>query len=617
MRAYLNRVAADRRCRGCLMLVLLVLLVCCYGIGFLCQWWGDPLAQSPVLDGRENLAWAQQIQADALPVEPFYRALLYPWLLGHLSVFFGLSGVVAACWGLLCHFLNAVLVFALADRLWRQRSAAWLAGVLYGLYPVSLWFSVQVLDITCGLNFFLLGMYALLRSREAKPLRWLLLAGLAAGLAVLARPNFLPPVLIFPLVSLALGVMDRRRLISALAYSGLVAVCVALPLLGQGSLNYSRSGEFRMLPWQGAYNLYAANRVGANGQFYKQRVAFEAVAEGQNTTRMESEYLYRESNESAGGDLEIDAMNGYWRAKLRQEVLADPVRWLDLMGRKVVYLFNDWEQYNNLTYAYHKERLTWLKWNPLGWGVLCLAAFSALWLGWRHVSKPDLLAVVLLMAAYAAGVLLFFVSARFRLPLAPLLAVLAGGLVLIRLECWRTWRRGPLLSFALCFVALSLLLYGNWWDARNPDTFIQDELLLANAAARSGDDLAALSYADAVLQRDASREEVRRIQVASLFNRCVASPDDSARWSALGQAIDAGAWSARMEVLRDPVLEFIWGAYAWRAGQHEAAQAVWRRSVAIHSPQLAASSALALEALAGVGGAGPQQMRELLGVVSQ
>jgi len=117
------------------------------------------------------------------------------------------------------------------------------------------------------------------------------------------------------------------------------------------------------------------------------------------------------------------------------EIWEDPSRWLGLMGRKVAYLFNDWEQYNNLSYGYQKARFTFLRFNPLGWGCLLLGAFGGLWMGWPRMERSRAGAVALLLLAYAAGLLLFFVSARFRLPLAPLLCVFCGGI-------WMQYRRG-------------------------------------------------------------------------------------------------------------------------------------------------------------------------------
>jgi len=364
--------------------LLLTGLVLLYAFVFLLRFLGDPLAQAPVLDARENLAWAEKIAAGEWPDEPFYRALLYP---------LALSGLPDAQWlapvlGLLCHLLNATLCGWLALQLWGRREAAWCSGLIYGAYPVSLFFSAQILDITFSLTFFLLGLGSLVKLREEPRYGFALLAGAAAGLAVLARPNFLPAVLTFPLIGFGLAYVRHRNL----AGSGSVALAVALPLAlffgAQGLVNYKLSGVFRILPWQGAYNLYAANREDANGKFYQQRMAFDAVPAGMNTTRMESEHFYREA---VGPDapMEVDAMGRHWRARLLEAIAEDPLRWLGLMGRKVLYLFNDWEQYNNLTYAYHKERFPLLKWNPLGWGLLLLGATGGLILGWKRLSKAE------------------------------------------------------------------------------------------------------------------------------------------------------------------------------------------------------------------------------------
>lgn len=552
---------------GRCMQVLILGFVVLYGLGFFCLWLSDPLAQSPVLDARENLFWAQAIQMGTVPAEPFYRALLYPWLLAKIGFSVGLSGGLAAGLGLLCHFLNAALVGAIAQRLWQRRAASVLAGGVYACYPVSLWFAVQVLDITLAITLFLLALYALLRVAGERAVGWMLLAGAAAGLAVVTRPNFLPPVLFFPLLAGALVFIARRKYVAAV----LAVLWVGVPLLGillaQGGLNYQRSGEFRVLPWQGAYNLHAANRAGANGKFYMQRVSFDVVREGQNTTRMESEYLYQQAHPNVRGT-DIAEMNAYWRAQLVEEVTADPVRWMGLMGRKLVYLVNDWEQYNNLTYAFHKQRLAALHWNPLGWGLLVLGACVALILGRRSFRWSPLSVLLLVSAAYAAGVLLFFVSARFRLPLAPLLCVFAGGLAVL------PWREIPLGKYFAVLVSLgmgSVVIYGDWFDASDTPSYVQDEMLLANAAHRLSRDEMALTYAEAALSRDSSLTSARQVQIASLFYLWTEAEqvERTAYWERLGTAVSEGLET------EDRLFTFIRGLYCWREGDRDQAELYW------------------------------------------
>ncbi|CAA6676527.1 MULTISPECIES: glycosyltransferase family 39 protein [unclassified Lentimonas] len=557
---------------------LIVLAVLVYGCGFCLEFLVDSLGRSPVLDGRENLAWAELIAAGQVPVEPLYRALLYPWV---LSFFPQGSLWLVSFFGLLCHFMNGFLVGCLAERLWKSRLAAWVAGLLYAAYPVALYFSVQVLDLTFALSLFLGSVVLFLRSGAAQ-VRWralflAILCGVLGGLAVLARPNFLPAVLLLPLLPILQVYVSRQPTGRACGSACLIGGALLLTLIGQGAWNLRQSGEFRILPWQGAYNLYAANREGANGKFYKQRVAFDQVPAGMNTTRMESEYLYRKA---LGPDAELDvgAMSSYWRAQLFREIADDPVRWIGLMGKKVVYLFNDWEQYNNLTYAYHKDRFLLLQWNPLGWGMLLLCGVFCGLLGYSKARRGVFLSLGLLGLAYAAGVLIFFASARFRLPLVPLLAVLCGGWTVLP---WREWyqsrRRAWMLVGAGCLLG-AVCVYSNFFDARDDASFIQDELLLASASAKLGEDAEALRYAEAVLVRDPARAEAKRIQVVSLFNLWMNLFLQGNReasvvlWRDLELA-DMG------EIPEGGAILFIRGVIAWRQGDLSSARLLWRRGV--------------------------------------
>ncbi|TVP79867.1 MAG: hypothetical protein EA353_05205 [Puniceicoccaceae bacterium] len=550
-----------------------------YGLLHALYFWADPLGQSPVLDARENIAWAERIAMSELPQEPIYRALLYPLL---LSLFPSSSLPVAATlFGLLMHGVSAWLVGLIGWRLWQNPMAGYLGALLYAVYPVALYFAGQVLDITFAITLFLAGVYVLLLSGKPttrrRVLLWALLAGVVGGLAVLARPNFLPAVIGFPLAALFLAAPYRfGRALASLA--GLV---LALGL--QGGVNYKLSGELRLMPWQGAYNLYAANRSGANGKYYTQKVSFERIAAGDNSTRMESEWLYREQ---AGADAprSVAAMDAHWRAELIQEIRAAPLAWVGLMGRKTLYLFNDWEQYNNLTYAYHKARWPHLRWNPLGWGLLLIAAGGGLYFGYRRMDRPVAYALGLLILAYAAGLLLFFVSARFRLPLVPFLCIAAGGCLFLR----PMGQLRPVLWLSTGLCGLALLSFGNWFEARDRTTFIQDELLLAQASSEVGADGPALELARAVLARDPQRPEAQRLEVTSLFNLWLTS-GELAYWAATADAL-AGVESS------DAAVEFIRGVVLWRASESAHAVATWRAAVARYGAEAGGSRA-ALQAV--------------------
>ncbi|WP_269524297.1 ArnT family glycosyltransferase [Coraliomargarita parva] len=545
--------------RTCILLALLYVLLAVTAFS------SDLIFRVPVLDARENLALAERIAKHDLPAEPFYRALLYPWVLAHLPA----KASLAPYLGLICHLFNALLCGAIAGLLWKRRAAAYTAGILYAVYPVALFFSFQILDITFALTWFLASLYCLVAAVDSRKYYFSLMAGGAVGLAVLARPNFLPVALFFPVGACVLEYWRARIWGRALVKFAAVALPFGLLMMLQGVVNYRLSGELRVLPWQGSYNLYAANRAGANGKFYQQQVVFDRIPSGMNPTRMESVYLYQQTGNE---DVSIDAMGDYWRKALVESVREDPARWIGLMGRKLLYLVNDWEQYNNLSYHYHKERLVLLKWNPLGWGILLLGSVISLLLAWRVADRGMLAGLLFLVAAYAAGVLLFFVSARFRLPLASVLCVFCGGLVCVP---WRALQPKQVVLSAACGIAVLFLSFGNWHEARDRSTYIQDDLLLSNAASKLGEDHLALHYAEQGLNRSHERQDLLRVKVASLFNLWMQAFDPAhsdSYWLELEQTLP-------MLTQDDASSLFIKGVALWRSGRRVDARMLWEQCI--------------------------------------
>lgn len=307
-----------------------------------------------------------------------------------------------------------------------------------------------------------------------------------------------------------------------------------------------------------------------------------------NSTRMESEYLYLQATDTDWATKEISEMNSYWKAKLESEVLENPVDWLALMLRKVFYLANDWEQYNNLSYEYQAKRFGVLRYNPLGWGILLLGAAAACFFAWNQMKQSLFWGLVLLVISYSAGLLLFFISARFRLPLVPFLCVLSGGCILIPIRSFslRSWRVCLGVVFLL---GLAVLTFGNWFNAKDDASFVQDELLLSSASSQLGRDAEALEYAQAVLQRDPLRDEARRIAICSRFNLWLEVKGENLaieHWQALK--------SEMVGLVRyDAATRFIAGVIAWREGNSDDALASWQNALR-DFPQEAIYSELAL-----------------------
>ena len=541
-----------------------------YTTGFLLWYSATPLGLHPVLDGREMLALAGRIAAGTLSEEPFYRAALYPAVLS-LLIDAGIPSsdlpLAARALNGVLHLVNTLLVWRIAGTLWGRQSASTVAALLYGLNPVALHFAADPLDITFAISLMLAGLHAGMSGIAATPkgghLR-LALASACLALAVLARPHMLTILFVWFLI-VAIDVrpaLTHSRSILA----GLLPALIVLSAMG--TVNHALSGEFRVLPWQSAYNLWSANRPGANGRYFEQSLRIASYDDETNPTRVESERLYRQLNPKAPAD--HATMSRFWRTQMLDHIVDAPLEWGVLLARKFYYLFNNFEQYNNKTYSFHKRRSPWLRWNPVCWALLLAGASAGLVLGWQ---RPGMQGLALCVAAYTAGLLITYMSARFRLPLVPILAIMAGGVA-------TGAQHSPKLVHAVItaslLLGLSSIPIGRVEAER---TYVQDYLLVARASAQSGQYDAAIRNARQALARAPRNEAALELTCVAGFNAWLygAQPEQELTWLA--------EMCARAAPI-SPVAQRVVGIVYWRRGQNVDAVSLWSDLVRKGGPEV-------------------------------
>jgi len=536
-------------------------LILIYALGFLLEYSASVLGLYPVLDAREQLVLAERFAHGTLPAEAFYRAPLYAALLGRLlalGVAVGDLPFAARMLNGSLHLVSTWLVFLIALRVWRARLAAALAAGLFGCYPVALYFAADALDSSLATCLMLAGVAALQRASESERAHPRLDVAPAVGLlalAGLARPQMFAIALA---VAAALAVRARRA-----PRPGLDLAAALLPLicvLGvMGAANWHVARDFRLLPWQGAYNLWAANGPQANGRYFTQQTRLVMHGEGINPARAESERLYRELAPAAADDYATQSR--FWWRRTLNYVLDQPLRWLNLVLLKAGYALNNFEQYDLTTYHVHKARSSWLTPNPLGWSIVLALAVAA-YCG--SSARRRLNSVLGCGAAYAVGLLLTYVSARFRLPLVPLLAIAAGGVVTLR---DRRAKGIGLLAAALVFGLSRWPLPAS----ETEKTVLQDHLLIARAAVELGFDAEALTAARAALAHTPGDEAARELLCVAQFNRWLRGPQRLEDLP-LAPCQDAAAFSSGAR----RVLGIAW----WRLGRERDAIAIWQDLVA-------------------------------------
>jgi tetratricopeptide (TPR) repeat protein len=363
-------------------------------------------------------AWARRIASgDWIGHGVFYQAPLYPYVLAVLYRSLGDSvTVVRVVQALLGATSCALLATAAASFVGHQRAV--IAGVLLAVYPPAI-FLEGLLEKSSLVTFFTVLLLWLVAKPPAQMIarRWLG-AGAALGLLTLTRENAL--LLMLPLL-LWIVLAPAPTHTRSSAACALAAGCLAM-LLPVGLRNLAAGGGFHLTTAQFGPNFYIGNHAGASG-------TYEALTVGHGSAADEQEDAVRLAEQSSGRTLTASEVSTFWSNRAWNDIRSQPIAWIRLLARKTALTFNTAEIGDTETLDVYAEWSTLLRaLRPFDFGVLLgLAALGAVLTAssWRR-----LWLLYALAAAYAVSVVLFYVFARYRFPIAPVLMILAvGGMV--------------------------------------------------------------------------------------------------------------------------------------------------------------------------------------------
>jgi tetratricopeptide (TPR) repeat protein len=379
------------------------------------------LVQEPTGDAATYVQLAHELGSDgpAAPAgRPYERAPLYPFLLWTLfGMGLGLPGVRMVQFAL--GLAGVALLWILGRRL-AGRTGGLVAAFGGAVYGPFIFFEAEFLSISVVV--FLLEAALVLWGRR----RWAWAAGLLLGLCALAQPNFLVAGALAAAVSVfrprLMGWNGRRAAL-------LLALGLCLPPLGTLARNWSVSGEPILISTNGGINFFIGNNPAADG-------TFRIPSDSGLVDRAEGLFISaREVAEGAkGGSLSAAAVDRYWWTRGIDYWLADPGRALGLTLAKAVLAVNKAEIPSHYDYAYFTERVPVLRALP-AMGILFPLGALGLGLAWRRrILHPGVL-----LLAFLLSMIPFFITARYRLPVAVFLWP-AAGLAVHTL--WRL-RRAP------------------------------------------------------------------------------------------------------------------------------------------------------------------------------
>jgi 4-amino-4-deoxy-L-arabinose transferase-like glycosyltransferase len=389
---------------------------------------GSVVFDLPMGDGLRYDTWARQIAGGAwLGDQVFYQAPLYPYVLAVQYALFGHDLLVVRVVQAVLGAAACGLITAAGIGFFDRRSGV-LAGVILSLYPSALFFDGLIQK--SALDTFLLAcvLASMAWAHQRTSWRPMLALGAALGLLVLTRENalVLAPVL---LAWIALRWRDwrwpRRAALAAALLAGMLLV-----LLPVAARNAWVGGEFHLTTSQLGPNFYIGNGAGATG-------VYRALVWGRGDPMYEQRDAVELAQQATGRSMSGAEVSRYWLGRALADIAQAPARWLGLMGYKTLLLVNATEMVDTedqYTYADWSWLLRLL--NPvLHLGVLLPAAvFAWVWMRWQWRAGLPLAALAIV---YGLSVVAFYVMARYRFPLVPLLALIAGwGLADLSRASW-------------------------------------------------------------------------------------------------------------------------------------------------------------------------------------
>ncbi len=397
-----------------------------------------PYFDEPIVDSAAYDAWGREISERSFWGDRvFYQDPLYPYFLGAFYRVFGRDLLAVRLLQATIGTAGLWMLFEAARRFLGYRTAI-VALAIGAVYKTFVFYDATLLKEFLGV----LAVEAALLfwSLEAK-WKWAAF-GAALGTGALVRGN----MLLLAVAAAAFLAVRKEWKPAALVLAGALA-CI-LPVTIR---NAAVAGDFVLTTAQFGPNLYTGNNPeNTTGRYQPPSFLPAGAPEFEESGfRAEAERVTRRPMKAS----EVDA---YWRGRALEYIGGNLGTFIAVTGKRVLMLASAYEipdDYN----MYFMERFSWpLRLPLLSFGLLVAPlAAAGLYLAWPERGRFALLYV--LLGAYAVSIVFFFMFARYRLPLVPILILFAAHAAVKTAQMMK-WRMRALPKAAATVFAAAVVL---------------------------------------------------------------------------------------------------------------------------------------------------------------
>lgn len=408
------------------------------------NWWIASAPFYPYLigDAKRYDLWAREIASgNWLGTEVFYQAPLYPYF---LAVIHTLIGNSLSTVRLIQTFLGAVACVFLMNATTNlfNRRAGIVAGVIMSLYAPSIFLESLIQKSVLDLFFVSVLIWLCSKTLTSDKKKWWVWIGVTLGLFCLTRENALVLISVVGLWALFRKPFDAEQfqpVAGRLALCFSIGLGLAITLSPVAVRNYYVGGEFHLTTSQLGPNFYIGNNPQADGTYVP-------LKPGRGDAIYEQRDAIDIAETALGRQLTPAEVSDYFLAKSLDYIKGSPVDWLKLIGTKTLLTINATELVDT------EDQYTHALWSPplrftsclFHFGTLLPVGIVGIWLTrkqWRQLWWA-----YLMIGAFTASVIGFFVFGRYRFPLVPLMLIFAApGLV----QMYDSWKQRNFVSLAM------------------------------------------------------------------------------------------------------------------------------------------------------------------------
>lgn len=423
---------------------------------------GQPWFDFLGLDAKFYDDWAVRILREGVQGDdPYFMGPLYP----HLMAFvYGIVGRSLDAVRLLQVVLSVGTV-ALMHAVGRQYGGpklAMLSSAVTALYAPLVYYSVSILYPTLTVALAAGILWSLYAAAERRSLPLVFAAGLLLGVYATGRANILlfAPFAFFWVLAAwgqpAAPTWSRwksGRTAAALLTAG------TLLAIAPATLHNLRTGDPTLITTNGGLNFYIGNGPMASGghqtpvlELKRPDGSVEVVTADLHQDiegRTEAEY-------AVGRSLSYTEVSDFWAEQTWKHIGEDPGKFVAGLVMKTVHFWSTYEIPQIEHFGYFRQHSPPLRGPILGFALLGPFGLLGFFLAFR---KPGRYALLLgFVTIYAASVVLFFVLARYRLPIVPALIPLAafGARELMRTAQAARWVQAGAMIAGLVVISFAM-----------------------------------------------------------------------------------------------------------------------------------------------------------------